>query len=146
MTGTPVVETVVETKVVEKEVVVTATPVPSDKPVTLNWNLGTEPPQVDPALSTDTTSVQVDEMLFLGLTDFDDETSEVIPELATEWSVSADGLVWTFKMRDDVPWVRYNPATGEVTVMTDDEGNPGHGERPRRRVRRQAHPRSRDRL
>ena len=27
-------------------------------------------------------------------------------------------------MRDDVPWVQYNPATGEVTVMTDDEGNP----------------------
>ena len=122
--GTPVVETIVETKVVEKEVVVTATPVPSDEVVTLNVNLGTEPPQVDPALSTDTTSVQVDEVLFLGLTDFDDETSEVIPELATDWSVSADGLVWTFNMRDDVPWVAYNPATGEATVVTDDEGNP----------------------
>jgi oligopeptide transport system substrate-binding protein len=122
--GTPVVETVVETKVVEKEVVVTATPAPSGKPVTLNVNLGTEPPQVDPALSTDTTSVQVDEILFLGLTDFDDVTSEVIPELATDWSVSDDGLVWTFNMRDDVPWVNYNPATGEVTIMTDDEGNP----------------------
>jgi oligopeptide transport system substrate-binding protein len=124
--GETKVETIVETKVVEveKEVVVTATPAPSDKPVTLNWNLGTEPPQVDPALSTDTTSVQVDEMLFLGLTDFDDATNEVIPELATEWSASEDGLVWTFKMRDDVPWVRYNPATGETTVMTDEEGNP----------------------
>ncbi len=124
--GTPVVETIIETKVVEveKEVIVTATPVPGQSPVTLHWNLGTEPPQVDPALSTDTTSVQVDEVLFLGLTDFDDETSAVIPELATEWSVSDDGLVWTFKMRDDVPWVQYNPASGEVTVMTDDEGNP----------------------
>jgi oligopeptide transport system substrate-binding protein len=122
--GTPVVEKVVETQVVEKQVVVTATPVPSSKPVTLNWNLGTEPPQVDPALSTDTTSVQVDEMLFLGLTDFDDVTNEVIPELATEWSVSEDGLVWTFKMRNDVPWVSYNPATKETTIMTDDEGNP----------------------
>jgi oligopeptide transport system substrate-binding protein len=122
--GETVVEKVVETQVVEKEVVVTATPAPSGKPVTLNYNLGVEPPQVDPALGTDTTSVLVDEQLFLGLTDFDDETSEVIPELATDWSVSADGLVWTFNMRDDVPWVQYNPATGEVTVMTDDEGNP----------------------
>ena len=122
--GESKVETVVETQVVEVEKVVTATPVPSEKPVTLNMNLGTEPPQVDPALSTDTTSVFVDEQLFLGLTDFDDETSEVIPELATEWDVSDDGLVWTFKMRDDVPWVRYDPATGETTVMTDDEGNP----------------------
>jgi oligopeptide transport system substrate-binding protein len=124
--GTPEVVEKEVTKIVEKEVevVVTPTPVPSEEPVTLNVNLGTEPPQVDPALSTDTTSVQVDEALFLGLTDFDDETSEVIPELATDWSVSDDGLVWTFNMRDDVPWVRYNPATGETVIMTDDEGNP----------------------
>lgn len=120
--GTPKVVEKEVTKVVET--VVTATPMPSDEPVTLDWNLGNEPPQVDPALSTDTTSVQVDELLFLGLTDFDDVTSEVIPELATEWSVSEDGLVWTFKMRDDVPWVRYNPATEETTIMTDEEGNP----------------------
>lgn len=58
----------------------------------LNYNLYTEPPTIDPALSTDTTSVQCVELLFLGLTDFDDETLEVIPELATEWSASADGL------------------------------------------------------
>jgi oligopeptide transport system substrate-binding protein len=27
-------------------------------------------------------------------------------------------------MRDNVPWVRYNPATGQAEAMTDDEGNP----------------------
>ncbi|MBN1642270.1 MAG: peptide ABC transporter substrate-binding protein [Anaerolineae bacterium] len=114
-----------EVKVIETQIVeVTPTPMPSDKPVTLHVNLGTEPPQVDPALSTDTTSVQVDEQLFLGLTDFDDVTGDVIPELATDWSVSEDGLVWTFTMRDDVPWVYHNPATGETTIVTDDEGNP----------------------
>ena len=119
------IEIIVETQVVDVEpVVITATPVPSEKPVTLNVNLGTEPSQVDPALSTDAASVQVDEVLFLGLTDLDDVTGEVIPELATEWSVSEDGLVWTFKMREDVPWVRYDPATGEAAIMTDDEGNP----------------------
>jgi oligopeptide transport system substrate-binding protein len=122
--GTPKTVEKEVTKVVEKVVEVTPTPAPSEKPVTLNFNLGNEPPQVDPALSTDTTSVQVDELLFLGLTDFDDQTSEVIPELATDWSVSDDGLVWTFNMRDDVPWVRYNPATGETQVMTDDNGDP----------------------
>ena len=86
-------------------------------------------------------------MLFLGLTDFDDVTSEVIPELATEWSVSGGrpGLD-VQACATTCPGSRYNPATGEVTVMTDDEGNPAHGERPRRRVRRQAHPRPRDRL
>ncbi|MBC7315753.1 MAG: peptide ABC transporter substrate-binding protein, partial [Chloroflexi bacterium] len=48
----------------------------------LRVNLGTEPPTLDPALTTDTTSVQCVEVLFLGLTDFDDKTVEVIPELA----------------------------------------------------------------
>jgi len=121
---TVIVEREVTREVKVTEIVVAATRAPSEQPITLNVNLGTEPPQVDPALSTDTTSVQVDEVLFLGLTDFDDVTSEVIPELATEWSASEDGLVWTFKMRDDVPWVRYDPATKEATIMTDEEGNP----------------------
>jgi oligopeptide transport system substrate-binding protein len=42
----------------------------------LNLNLGTEPPTLDPSLATDTTSVEVDESLFLGLTDFDDNRGE----------------------------------------------------------------------
>jgi oligopeptide transport system substrate-binding protein len=125
----------VVTKVVEK--VATPTPVARNGPVTLHWNLGTEPPEVDPALATDTTSVNVDELLFLGLTDSDDLTGEVVPELAMSWSVSNDGLVWTFDMRDDVPWIRYTPATGETTVlrMVSD----GHG--PGRRVRGQTNSR-----
>ena len=108
-----VVTKVVE-KEVEKEVVVTATPVKVAKPVTLNFNLGTEPPTADPGLATDTTSVFVDKQLFMGLTAFDAKTAAVIPDLATSWEVSDDGLTWTFHMRDDVPWVFYNPATGEV--------------------------------
>ncbi|MBC7236154.1 MAG: peptide ABC transporter substrate-binding protein [Chloroflexi bacterium] len=81
----------------------------------INLNLGTEPPTADPALASDTTSVQVDELLFLGLTDFDDKTLETIPELATEWSVSADGLVWTFKMRKDIEWVHWDPVNKKAT-------------------------------
>ena len=80
-------------------------------PVTLNWNLGTEPPTLDPSLATDTTSVDVVEQLFLGLTDFDIETMEVIPELATSWEVSEDGLVWAFHMRKDVKWTDGKPVT-----------------------------------
>ncbi|MDY7040251.1 MAG: ABC transporter substrate-binding protein [Chloroflexota bacterium] len=92
--------------------------------VTMNWNFGTEPPTADPALATDTTSVDLDEALFLGLTDFDDVTSEVIPELATDWAPSEDGLTWTFNLRDDVYWVRYDTATKTVEQVLDDEGNP----------------------
>jgi len=94
----------------------TKVPEPTKKPepTYINLNLGTEPPTADPQLATDTTSVQVDELLFLGLTDFDDKTLEVIPELAEKWSVSADGLKWTFNMRKDIYWVQYFPADGKV--------------------------------
>jgi len=102
----------------------TATPTP--RPPTpaalikqINLNLAREPSTsdltstLDPALATDIAVVKVDELLFLGLTDFD-ERMEVIPELATEWIVSDDGLTWTFKMRRDVYWVCYDPQTEEV--------------------------------
>jgi oligopeptide transport system substrate-binding protein len=81
----------------------------------VNINLGNEPPSLDPDLATDSVSIDVDENLFLGLTNFDEDTVEVEPELATEWSASADGLVWTFTMRKDVEWVHYDPATKKVT-------------------------------
>ncbi len=70
----------------------------------LNWNLGTEPPTLDPNIATDTTSIQVIQSLFLGLTDFDDATMEVVPEFATHWENSEDGLTWTFYLREDVIW------------------------------------------
>jgi oligopeptide transport system substrate-binding protein len=52
--------------------------------------------------------------LFWALTDFDDVTMETIPELATKWEVSSDGLKWTFTMRQDIYWVHYDPASGAV--------------------------------
>ncbi|NLT43832.1 MAG: peptide ABC transporter substrate-binding protein [Anaerolineae bacterium] len=105
-----VVEQTVEVvKEVEVEVVVTATPDPAAaaaEPVTLDFIFGSEPPTLDPALTEDTTSVWVVEQMFLALTDYDDDTLEVIPELATSWDVSEDGTVYTFHMRDDAKWVQ----------------------------------------
>lgn len=101
---------------VEKTVVVEKTvevPVGPEMPVTLDLHFGTDPPTLDPALGTDTTSIFADELLYLALTDLDDVTVEAIPELAT-WEVSDDGLVWTFNMRDDSVWVHYDPRTDTV--------------------------------
>ncbi len=81
-------------------------------------------PTLDPSLAVDTTSIQMGVELFVGLTRLHEETGAVEPGMATEWTVSDDGLVYTFKLRDDVPWVKYNNATGEVEQVMDDEGNP----------------------
>lgn len=74
------------------------------EPITLSINLVTEPPTLDPALATDTTSSSVIEQLFIGLVDLDDETAQVKPELATDWDISPDGTVYTFTLRNDVRW------------------------------------------
>ncbi len=131
----PVEKKVVETVIVEKEVkkevkvevVVTATPVPVEEKVTLDTVIGTEPPTLDPARATDTTSVWTVRQMFVGLTAFD-EKANVIPSLATEWSASADGLTWTYKLRNDIHWVYRSPVTGEfedlgpVTAMDVEYG------------------------
>ena len=133
-----VIRTVVVTQVVEKEgvtiietqiveVVVTPEPEAGEvEPVTLEWNWGTEPPTMDPALTSDTTSVDGTENFFVGLTVLT-EAGDVEPFLATEWEIGedADGnQTYTFMLRDDIPWVKYDPVTGEVTQEVDEEGNP----------------------
>lgn len=125
--GGETVKTVVVTEVVEGEVVevvVTATPEGmEEEAVTLYHNWGTEPPTADPAMTTDTTSSALIGDTFIGLTDQNLETLEIIPSLAMDWTASDDKLTWTFNLRDDVPWVTYNTSTGEIEQVMDDEGN-----------------------
>jgi oligopeptide transport system substrate-binding protein len=122
-------ETVEVTRVVTEVQEVVVTPEVEEveaevEPVTLYWNWGTEPPTLDPSLATDTTSVDATANLFMGLTRPDTVTGEVLPYLATDWEVSEDGTVYTFNMRGDIPWVKYDPTTGEWAQEVDEEGNP----------------------
>ena len=83
---TQVVETVKE---VEKIVEVVATAVPEVEAKTLHLNMGPgDIPTIDPALATDTSSVQIIWLTFGGVTFQHEETNEVQPGIATEWSAS----------------------------------------------------------
>ena len=81
------------------------------KEVVLRTSLGAEPSSMDPNLAQDTFAINSLEGLFLGLTNINNETNEIEPELATDWETSDDGLVWTFHMRDDALWTDGNPVT-----------------------------------
>jgi ABC-type transport system substrate-binding protein len=61
------------------------------------------PDTLDPALSYDTASGEVIQNVYETLVFYDGEsTSEMVPQLATEWEVSEDGTVWTFTIREGV--------------------------------------------
>ena len=103
-----------------------AEPEAEGPPVTIHFNWGAEPPTADPSLASDNVSIGVIRNIFVGLTQFDPVSGEVLPYLATEWESGedADGnQTWTFKLRDDIAWVNYDPTTGEITQEVDEDGN-----------------------
>ena len=127
-----VVETVEVEKVVEvekeviKEVEVIKEIDPNALPreSTLYWNYGAgDIPTLDPSLATDTSSIQTGVELWVGLTFLNEVSGEVEAGMATDWEISDDGLVYTFHLRDDVPWVFFNNATSAVEEVLDGEGN-----------------------
>jgi len=113
-------KTIVVTEVVEKEV----TPTPPPEPVTLRFYSTTDIPTLDPQVAEDVVSINMIESLFVHLTNYDLETAEIVPETATSWDISDDGLTYTFHLRTDIPWVKHNPVTGETTQEVDGDGNP----------------------
>lgn len=74
----------------------------------LNLAIASEPPTIDPAIATDTTSGALIDNVFEGLTDVLPD-GEVVPSGAESWEVSEDGLVYTFKLRPDAVWSNGDP-------------------------------------
>lgn len=76
----------------------------------INANLGTEPPQMDPQLTSDATSMSIINSVFEGLMRYD-QKSQVMPGIAESApTVSSDGLTYTFKLRD-AKWSNGDPVT-----------------------------------
>jgi len=65
----------------------------------LRMNIGTEPPQLNSTISTDTVSFNILRHTIEGLTRLD-ANDKPIPGIAEKWTTSADGLTWTFTLRD----------------------------------------------
>jgi oligopeptide transport system substrate-binding protein len=95
-----------------------------DNLVTWHGYDDTDIPTLDPQLGEDVVSINYIENLFVHLTNYDLVTADIVPEAATSWEISEDGLIYTFYLRNDIPWVKHNPETGEVKQEVDADGNP----------------------
>ena len=71
-----------------------------------------DPPTLDPHLTTDATSAQVIVEIFGGLVTID-RNLDVVPDLAESWDISADGRVYTFRIRPDAVFHDGKPVTAE---------------------------------
>ncbi len=85
---------------------------------TLTFATISEPLTFNLALANDASSSGVLGYLFEGLTDISWLTGEPQPNLAESWDVSADGLTWTFYLRDDVVWHDGEPFTAADVEFT----------------------------
>lgn len=97
-----------------------SSPTPSPEAIgpteSLIWASSYDPATLDPQMSTAYVEVGVYDMLYDGLTQFDNDM-KLRPNLATEWKMLND-TTWQFKLRPDVKWHNGDPFTAEDVKFT----------------------------
>lgn len=81
-------------------------------------SLGGDPKTFNPLLAQETSSTQVTQFLFDGLTRFNPVTGDIEPGLAESWENSEDGLVWTFHLAAGLQWSDGTPLTSGDVLFT----------------------------
>jgi oligopeptide transport system substrate-binding protein len=76
-----------------------------------------KPRTLDPALATDIYSVSVIQQVFDGLVQFDKDLN-IIPAIAKSWKISADGLTYTFYLREGVRFHNGREVTAEDWIYS----------------------------
>lgn len=73
-----------------------------------------EPGDLDPQLASTLSDQIIVNTLFEGLTLLDERSTNPLPAAAESWSVSGEGRVWTFRLRDGLKW-----SNGESLTAAD---------------------------
>lgn len=105
-----------------------ATPAPAEaQGVPLRVGLPSIPAALDPATALDGSVPLIARQVFDTLVQYREGSSDVEPGLATSWTVSRDGLQWTFRIRDGVRFHDGTPlAARHVAESLDRIIVPGH--------------------
>lgn len=74
----------------------------SSKPQILVFGRGGDSVSLDPAIVTDGESFKVTQNLFETLLNFGEQDTTIQPGLAKDWSISEDGLTYTFQLQEGI--------------------------------------------
>jgi oligopeptide transport system substrate-binding protein len=77
-----------------------------------------EPGDLDPHLAAILNDQIIVNTLFEGLTLLDEKTTQPLPAAAESWSVSADGLTWTFRLRAGLKWSNGEPLPADDFIQS----------------------------
>lgn len=86
----------------------------------LTFAQGAEPRGLDPALVDDGESSKVIVNIYEGLVEFADDSTEIEPCLATDWTISEDGLTYTFNLREGVTFHDGEPFNADAVKFNVD--------------------------
>jgi oligopeptide transport system substrate-binding protein len=91
------------------------------KPLVLSVTGKGDIPTLDPALVEDTASAWVTNHTHYSLArGLETDLTKIMPGMAEKWELSQDGLVYTFSIRQNVPWVKWDGS--QVVEVKDDSG------------------------
>lgn len=79
-----------------------------------------EPASLDPHVVTAVNDFRININLYDGLVRYAPDSLEVEPQLATDWEIDDEGLVYTFELRDDVTFHDGSPFDAEAVKFNFD--------------------------
>ena len=102
-------------------------PIAAQPAGTLVVGLVAEPVNLDPPQVTDLNSNRVGRRVVETLVTFPEESTQVVPGLAESWTISKDGLQYTFKLRRGITFHDGTPLNAEaVKFSIERQINPNH--------------------
>jgi peptide/nickel transport system substrate-binding protein len=103
------------------------TPATAQPAGTLVVGLVAEPVNLDPPQVTDLNSLRVSRRIVETLVTFGEESTQIVPGLADSWTISKDGLWYTFKLHPGIKFHDGTPLNAEaVKFSIERQFNPEH--------------------
>src|SRR5687767_12714091 len=96
------------------------TPATAQPAGTIVVGLVAEPVNLDPPQVTDLNSLRVSRRIVETLVTFPEESTQVVPGLAESWTVSRDGLSYTFKLRRGIKFHDGTPVNAAAVKFSID--------------------------